>query len=316
MTELTRTVLDYQQGKIGLQPVFRDIAPLIYYYPIRSCRGREDECGEFLLFFYHRLIRLLQKYTYSAKYSFEGYLFTSMRYQYSTFILRKSRQLECTENPDLAYSAYSNIQQSSPDIVEDNGTRTHSPARIAERLHMITGCKQKRKKTIRKRITILVLMNLHTITIPEVEACARAAEISVKHLQDMIDRLKKKQSRRLERLEAARKRRNQAYVQLFMLQQKIQAADSNDTATAVLREQANRMRLILDNARKRIRTHKFQPLHHEIAEVMDIPKGSVHSSISYLRELAARIDDSLIDQLEASRSSMVYLDNENPNGNQ
>jgi hypothetical protein len=59
---LKERVLSYQRTGEGLERIIQDLSESIYLYPLRGRRGREDDAGEFYLYFVPRLKRLLLKY--------------------------------------------------------------------------------------------------------------------------------------------------------------------------------------------------------------------------------------------------------------
>ncbi len=282
MTQLTQTVLAYQKGETKLQSIFEIAAPLIYYYPIRSRRGSEDECGEFLLFFHNRLIRLVHRFQKQEGKSFESYLYTAMRFQYTTFFSQKAQHSICCENHQLHHNLYENqheeIHINLPEKIMD-------PQELILRLHKACGMKKNWHTLLQKRILILVLMNCTTIKKNAVSVCAKAANFPEERLHEMIDILTTRIEQQRERSNELRRRRNTAFVYLFTLQQKLNRTAVPQEKTE-LRQKIKKNRAILEQCRQQLTQYKNQPLQCEIARVLQISRGSVHVALNYLKRIS------------------------------
>ncbi|MFW6363207.1 MAG: hypothetical protein ACOC0D_05120 [Spirochaeta sp.] len=320
MTELTRTVLEYQRGNRSLQDVFRLAAPLIYYYPQRSRRGNEDSCGEFLLYFYKRMIRLLHRYEYRPDHCFDAYLHTSMRFQYSTFLRRHVLATECRENHQLDYtllnsggsavpSSLQPASRSHEDTITDETPEIGNPVLLIERLHILCGNTPRRITTLKKRIMILALINCRTMTPGEISACAAAADAPVDDLSRMIDTLRQSIHERSRRSQALQRRRNRAFVELFVMQQRLQRSIDPEEKQ-LMHRYCIRSHNKLKNARTQLQQVRNQPMHHEIAAMLGIPTGSVHSSIAYLKKVARSIEEKPQPVLEPPHLNMVCCSHE------
>ena len=159
---------------------------------------------------------------------------------------------------------------------------------VLERMHVLCGSLTRRTKSLKKRILILALMNAGSITPGEIEVCCAAGGITVPELTRMIDTLRQQMHLRARRKHALQRRRNRAFVELFVMQQRLQRS-SDPVERERLQRYCRRSHLKLENARTQLKLVRNQPMHREIAELLQLPVGSVHSAVAALR----RISDSL-----------------------
>ncbi|AFG37218.1 hypothetical protein [Spirochaeta africana] len=314
MTELTRVVLRYQRGQCGLHEVFRQTAPLIYSYPVRSRRGTEDDSGEFLLYYYRRLVRLLHRYQYRTNISFDAYLHTSLRYQYATFTKRRAAAMECHENPDLDSALGGEHQLYHDPRLQPQSGVLQKPGMLLERMHTLCGSATMRLASLRRRMAILVLMNAGTILPEEIALCSTAAGIETAELTRMVDTLRQQMNQRSQRAAMLRRRRNRAFVELFVLQQRLQRS-CDPTEQKLLHSYCERSHTKLEATRRQLSQVRCQPMHREIAELLGIPVGSVHSSISAMRRLF-RSPSTSPQVLDVPRPCVLRLPHDRPVSNQ
>ena len=67
MSALNTRVLDYQRTGAGLEELIDRLSPRIYYYPRHRPGLDEDDCGDFYVYFYPRLIRTLKHFREQGK---------------------------------------------------------------------------------------------------------------------------------------------------------------------------------------------------------------------------------------------------------
>ena len=93
---LTRRVLAFQRTGDGLQELIEDLALRIYHFP-RIRRGcGEDDCGDFYLFFFPRLIKILGRFRDQGL-PFESYLHAVLGWQLRSYVRRRRQEERCWE---------------------------------------------------------------------------------------------------------------------------------------------------------------------------------------------------------------------------
>ncbi len=77
---LNGRVLKFQKTGEGLKGIMSDLSRKIYRYPRSKPGSREDDCGDFYLFFYSRIARMLERFEDRGK-PFECYLNSVLYWQ-------------------------------------------------------------------------------------------------------------------------------------------------------------------------------------------------------------------------------------------
>jgi hypothetical protein len=67
MEGLTKKVLAFQRSRDGLGALVEELSPRVYRYPRFKLGWDEDACGEFYLYFFPRLVRLLSRFRDQGK---------------------------------------------------------------------------------------------------------------------------------------------------------------------------------------------------------------------------------------------------------
>ncbi|GAB6089665.1 hypothetical protein [Spirochaeta dissipatitropha] len=313
MTELTRTVLDFQEKKKSLEDVFKRIAPIIYNYPRRSGRGGEDECGEFLLFFYSRMLRLLKNYSYKADSCFEAYLFLSMKYQYSSFYKRRVGNMNSFGNYDIEYTVTDNTHDT---VNEEISEASVNPEMIVKNFHSLCSEKIRKKNVLQKRIMVLALMNCEFISEQETQICADVIGIDLKEFQGMIDTLRQKINSRDHRRQTIRKRRNAAMINLRSIQYKLHCQYFSNDERHILEQRERYYSHLLSNCRRQLRRICVKPMHSEVSEVTGLPEGTIHYTMAYFRRMYQNMSTGMILRMESTQDTMVSLKHDYSTGKQ
>ncbi|MFP4483909.1 MAG: hypothetical protein ACLFO1_03545 [Spirochaetaceae bacterium] len=290
MTRLTQEVLRYQRTGIGLERVYGEAARLVYDYPRRRFGFSEDDCGEFLIFFHRSLLRLIDRYRNTGR-TFEAYLYGTMKWQIRTFAGKKRRnavRYEVVNHRDLweeihprFYSATVGEGADPADCVYEAEPRLLIPGRFE-----IDADGRLIDPTMQRRVTILALKACLHID----EALIRAVEHAANHepgwLQDRMTEARAYMRRRTERLRSLQQRRLRAYYNLRRSHDAARRGPPGPAAAAAVRSVAvwhRRLRLIEDEIGRVPRA----PTNGEVAEILGIPKGTVDSSLFYMKRVFA-----------------------------
>ncbi len=295
MTELTRAVLEYQRTGIGLEKVYGKAACLVYEYPKRHYGFRADDCGEFLIFFHANLLRLIARYRDSGR-SFEAYLYGTLKWQIRTFGRNRRRsatRFELVNHRDLweevhprYYAARQEaaeetlfVQEGIPEIAPTPLFETDATGRLSD-------------PTMRRRVTILALKACVSIDDELIAAVAGITGHDAAWLHDRVDMARACMYRRNERLSALQEHRVKAYFSLRRIHDAILTTPAQTRSAGDARAIAVCHRR-LRNLEREIGSVPRVPTNGEVAEILGIPKGTVDSSLFYLKRALADLPEEM-----------------------
>ena len=94
-TDLTDAVKNYHRFQTDLKTVVDLVAVSVYFYPPIRNRWTEDECSEFLCYFYSRIPSMIKRFKDQGS-PFEALLKVAIQYQMKTFAdkMKKKRREE------------------------------------------------------------------------------------------------------------------------------------------------------------------------------------------------------------------------------
>jgi hypothetical protein len=282
---LKAMVLEYQRSGQGLPAILGRLALRIYRYPLQHRSHDEDDCGEFYLFFYPRLLRCLVRFRDQGK-PFEWYLNAVLRWHWRAYCRR--RQLERTGwalagKPEL----WDSCVEPEPEDSRDTPAvcRLHLWRQQAGNLGLALDSRQSGRAD-RRRLLLVALKNAHRLPDDSLGPLSLLTGVPEAWLAAVVDRLRQRLFARQVRLHALYARRNRIFSDLLREEQALLwEAEPQRRADLLLRVEALRERL--QRSQGRIRRVLLCPTNREIAALTRIPKGSVDTSIYWLRRRLA-----------------------------
>jgi hypothetical protein len=274
MESLNSLIAYYQNTGLGLSEILERLSLRIYNYPVGKFRASEDDCGEFYLFFYPRLLRSLSRFRDRGK-PFEWYFNSVLRWHYKMYCARKRReQARWT-------AARSALLWELPDPV--SGPLVPNPASgECRKIIPIDRLGGSREATSRRRILFLALKNAQHLDDSALPWISGLTGVKEDHLAGMIEQLRAKLYKRELRLHKLYLRQNRVFSRIFLLQQDlISEADPGARSALVLSLAVLREKL--RSLQRNIRRIRLHPSNREIAELLRIPKGTVDTSLYCLR---------------------------------
>jgi hypothetical protein len=294
---LTEQVLRYQRTRQGLKELLALLAGEIYAYP--RCRGSrtEDDGGEFFLFFYPRLLRTLERFQDQGR-PFEWYLHSVLRWHYLGFLRWKRRRerswsagaLPALWEPQPGCQPPAEGASMEP-RAEAPRLPGWLPAEVAVLFALEPGaCLQ--KPAGRKRLLIWALKQVRSLHEADLGRLAAWTGTGEERLQGLCAELRGRLERRERRLGLLVERRNRAFTALQLAQQAL-AGEPEPEARALLAKRAARARRCLHRSQERIARVPLEPSNRELALALGLPKGTVDTSLYWLKRSlaeAARAD--------------------------
>lgn len=269
-------VLKFQKTGEGLKDIMSDLSREIYRYPKRKQGSREDDCGDFYLFFFPRISRMLTRFRDQGK-PFECYLNSVLHWQYNSFLHSKNqsaREWRLASYPGL----WPQLQSVELPVREEN---LNKYIKIAESLGLESSGKIRRKAD-KRRFLILLLKHSKEIGCSEIKLGAVLTGEAEHKLWLAVQELNKRIAYKNERLRILRERRNSAFYKARLLEEEMsRVVDSGEWL--LLHNRLQRLNKSVRVAQDKISRIPLYPSNRDIAEVWGIPKGSVDTLLFTLK---------------------------------
>jgi DNA-directed RNA polymerase specialized sigma24 family protein len=271
---LNSLVLYYQNTGLGLAEILKRLALRIYHYPLSKCRASEDDCGEFYLFFYPRLLRTLKKFKDRGK-PFEWYFNSVLHWHYKEYCSQKRRE-------EIRWTVARNAV--FWELPDPTAVYAMMPSREGSHRSIIPMDQwgRSRQATYRRRVLFLALKNAHALDDSAFSWISRLSGVEEDHLVGLVERLRANLCQRELRLHKLYLRQNKIYTKILLLQRdliwEVDPAGKTEIALSL-----SRLRVKLRTLQRKIRGVKLRPSNREIAELLQIPKGTVDTSLFWFR---------------------------------
>jgi hypothetical protein len=280
---LNQLVLEYQQSGEGLSRILREIAPRIYSYPLSKPGFGEDDCGEYYLFVYPRLLRTLRRFQDRGK-PFEWYLNSVLCWQLKEYRCHRYRCEEgwgAAAHPGFWERAGlppgGNRGCPAPDPVPGPAPTAPDLAAWLPRV-----CRGRLSRAAGRRLLFWALKDPRRLAPADLEMLAGASGVPAGALEAAVQEIERALLAKEERLHRLYLRRNRSYALCLRLQRRLaRELDPERRAEGLLR--LERARSDLHTALARLSAVRLAASNREIALALSIPKGTVDSSLYWLR---------------------------------
>ena len=293
MTKLTREVLAYQTTGEGFDRLLRLISIRAYNYPKGRNGFDEDDRGEFLLFFHSRIRSVVTSFIFYGK-PFEAYLASCLGWQLRSYAKQRRvrRDRRCASYESVALDAEC-VASSGEFAFERVTIQALEPERpTADQLPAATlGLKKLCRTPERcraRRILILAMYDVEHLTDARLEALANITGYPQSWLEACKNRLADRMRDRRDRSNALLTRRDAAYSSLRYYE-KCKAEETLMSGYSRYDRKARAMRTRLARARRAVDRCLLYPSHQDLSEVLGIPKGTIASSLYYVKTAARRL---------------------------
>jgi archaellum component FlaC len=274
---ITDAMMKYKQTGIGYEDLVKKIGILVYSMMKDKYKMNEDDRGDFFCMFYKKIPNLIKRFEYYGT-PFEAYLNVSIRWNIKSFRISKSKY-RSIQKAILKKPFY--LIPHENDFTKIIKTDLHISETAREVLRL-EGTKEILSDTIRKRLLYIYLIESDHIDERIKEGIIRITGYKRKWLETCSEKLKEKVERRLNRIKLIKTRRNTAFLEFHILQEKCSFAENNNEKEE-LKDQINKLRKRIDQMNKDISKAIVRPTHKDIADILQIPKGSIDSGIYYIK---------------------------------
>ena len=261
---LTKSVIDYQQGKLPLKEVRNLIMEASFIHLGRYRRKGEDEISEFLLIFHNRIESLLARFRYQGV-PFSHFLRRSLRWQWNTFQAEAARlrRQELLASDAWLWECKQDCLAESQAPSPENDLSSMSPA-------------------TRRRLVLLALKAAPYLDESHLEAVSQSTGVDLAWLQACQYRLSLRTDSRRRRQEDLFHRRGEALSRRLLAEDEARReADPDRRQVHEWRAGFYRKRLV--NLNRQQESLSTAPTHLELANLLGMPKGSVDSGLYHLK---------------------------------
>ena len=278
-TLLTRDILTYQKSENNREIIFNKIYLFIYQYPVERGYIPEELASDFLLFLIPKLERIIKRYIYSGI-SFEVYLRNIIYWQIKTFAQqRKSNQLKEQIYTKFFYNCFEKISfyDKEPDFFDDESVCETSP------YLSLTNSQKGRKK-----ILVIALNHADTIKKSVISGVASTCSIPAEQLNTWIQELKDSLDSRYDKVEKLNSKRNSVFFSLLELQSKQKEHTIGNDAYLSVTRKISLYQNQLKHLHREVKHAQGKIHYRSVAEILDIPSGTVASTVYYVRKLTEK----------------------------
>ena len=264
-SQLTALVMEGQRYPSQTQKAEWAVACWIYKELNRKFQLDPDEAGNFFCDFYPKIRKLILQFE-NRGYPFEAYLYTTLRWQVLSY--KKKLGRERLERQLFTFEPFWDVHQEEPLYSE------YSPSNLPKEPHSAF-------TTFRKRLIYVALRESEYLDHTLIEAIVEYTHIDRRWFLNCVMALRRKVEDRKHRLEKARLYHNTCFYRYYIIQLQIQNCNS-PAQTRLYHRELLKVRRRLHRVSLQLQKMHIHPTNREIAEVLNIPKGSIDSGIYYV----------------------------------
>lgn len=285
---ITTLILNWQKTGKGFDELFREASCVVLEYPEKHYRWEQDQCAEFYLFFYDRLLKLIKNFEYRGA-SFNALLNNTISWQINSFYRqnRVSRKM----NYCLRYNCILEAEEAA-DPFECVSLEVSDGARVHLDINNDGVISDHR---LSRKLLMLVLKNSPYLDDVYINKITEITGCSKDWLTTAVLLLRGRCEVKRKRMEVYSLRTNKAYMELCQVHRELGLCENNLERIALLKR-LDVLKARLDKAGNRKKSVLMTPTNAEVADIMGIPKGSIDSGLHHLKKILqvlAESDDDL-----------------------
>ncbi|QEN05489.1 hypothetical protein EW093_12445 [Thiospirochaeta perfilievii] len=249
---------------------------IIEYAYNQVSKDRYIEAGDFIVEFIPRVNSIIDKYNTDLA-SFTHYLNKHIKW-----IMFSFNKAYVIERDKVEACKYHYITEFKERLCVTETPVEYKITEKAKKLLLINNGKVG-KETIRKRLEIFTLKNSRVLSYEQINLLASLLDRPPRWLFDKIEVLNNLCYKRVHNRDYLRERYNRLFIEVTRIQKKINTMEESyekEVLSKNMQEKQERKNLI----ELKLNNRNCGPKNEEVAQVLGIPKGTVDSSLFYLKK--------------------------------
>ena len=280
--ELEKSYLKYANGKLD-KDSFKD--NIIEYAYKEVQKDRYIEAGDFIVTFIPKVDNIIDNFNIDLA-SFHHYINKHIKWLMFSFCKQYTKNKE--KNEAIYYNQI-NEYDSMNTVSESIGEYKISSNAI-KLLNIING--KIIKKSVKKRLLIFLLKNSRSLNIDQINVFAPIIDISPEWLFLKKEELCSLCNKRIKNREYLKQRYVRLFLEITKEQDKLNKIEFFSNKQYIL-ESIEKKQIRKNQLEELIKNRHCGPKNEEIAKILSIPKGTVDSSLYYLKkDLESLLPDS------------------------
>jgi hypothetical protein len=271
---------NYTQQNLDSLKLINTYLLYIYTYICKYKNFDQDDRHEFILYFYPTLRKALHTFRYKGI-PFEHYLTFLVSRRIKTFLKNKMRAKELKNITNIIFQSHK-----SPSL-----SPCYPQYEINNRIKKILAISARGKiqnNAARKRFLFFIAKKAKDLTLDDLELVSQLTDYKQNWLHDKMFELKRNLKQREKRLNLYIERKNKLFLKVILLERKI-FKESDSTQKQILHKKLKKINKHYTSILKKINKISLSPSHREIAQVLDVPKGTIDTSLYKLKYLLRNI---------------------------
>ena len=291
---LTEAVMKYKETGDNWSLISEPIYEYVYHFPRKWTSWDGDRCSDFFISFVPRIPGIIERY--NPDYCFEIYLNSSLRWFMKTFT-----EYLAAQEFYLSW-AQAHCRRMMEELEEDDPEQFGNFLHHSEEVQNIFNSPVDKKgrledPVLRRRLIFAILLNVEHIDIGDIDKMARFTGVEKDWLEEMLGKARQKILKKRDSRNRMEERRNECWYFMQAAGKRLESDEERKRKSVKKwRKKAQTWynRYLL--ATRLLKKMKVVLYHYEIAEILDLPAGTVASGLYFLRKIETHVlekDDTL-----------------------
>ncbi|MFQ3619544.1 MAG: hypothetical protein SNJ78_01235 [Spirochaetales bacterium] len=266
---------EYRKTGKGSDALIRAIVLFVYRFPLCCNNCTEEDCASFLLSFYSRIPFLIEHYQEHGK-GFEAYLKSCLKWHLKTYLKSRFKESQAQKILLEEYKIAPNCRVKEDGFMEE----------IREPVYPLT-CHTTSKKVKKdfegKKLLLLSLKAAYDLEDPSIEKIADCIGIHKEVFFHLIEVSRSTLLTKEERIKELSEKRDLLFFRITTLQNELHRCTKEECKVKLEKRLCHHQKMYRSLMRK-IRNIHLSPSNKKLAEILGMPKGSIDSTLYYLKK--------------------------------
>ncbi len=296
-----------QTGK-GYETLFRTISLYVYQFPLRYKYCTEEDCAEFYLSFYSRIPNIIDHYREQGK-GIEAYIRTCLKWHIKTYLKSKLKENRIQQ---FAFTEWKlnaptwvesetlreeggafgmELRESSPPLLKATEWQDNGKSYLIKNNTIRKNKSSKKQEKVKPRISgkqakkllLLCLKAAYDLEDRTIQSIAQSIGLHHEVLFHLIEATRSTLLEKEERFRMLQEKRNKLYFRICFLEEDMNRCTSVLEKESLIQRLA-RLKYHFQKLHRKLSHHYLAPSHQKVAEILGIPKGSIDSTLYYLKK--------------------------------